>query len=919
MFYIKSVLHISILVVFAVVLVACGDSSNNTDITPANLEETPNSLEASPNSLQESLNTLGVDTEVTERLDSQGNPYPDTYAPLGKIATVRQIDPVDADEPTYIVGRPEELFLGGFRLNSRQFIFSSIDDITIAGLNDEEAKFVIPDVLEGRPLVEAEWGQEPGNHASIVKSVPSGTRRDAAALDTNGDGFLTSVLAYAIELPDGSDEVRLQIIDGNDSTPVLDFGLFSGGRFLPAYDLRVAGGDFDGDGRDELAIVVARQPLDGVFDTPIGLYLIDDAMADFAVIDEHSLTFSASFGEPYITLGIESFHADHDDRDELAVVVNESQLYAPTPGNYASHFFVYDVSNGSLEEIASGPITATVYDSDGLPRTATAVITSITTEDLNDDSLDELIFAGFEEIVESCKYQDEDAGINKGSKYLLVAYGGRYNDFAPIRAGASEVEPPNCKYESSSEPYIMRFAHVNALDFDGDGDMDIQINDMVLDEIPLKDWSDSLIANITDITLIYGPDTNRPYYDRSESIITVSDQTGDGVKDIIALYHEANDNEPYIKIYSWDDEAENGYRLATRILVEEDDLQYKNPIIVPMDVDNDKVALLQYTGEYFMDITEPMVLAVIASAPCKRDIGQDSCYSSWGSSQTGAVGRSFSVEVYGSAGAGAGAAGVGAFGKWLAKVNASASLETSSSYELSKSQTFSTGPLEDGVVFTSIPVDRYFYELIRDNTDRAGTLGQRIEIRLPRTPDMRIVELTYYNSSITADAEQIDDRVFNHIPGDPFTYPDTEEKDDQLEVHQSIVQDYRENVQRTEGFELLPAERGLEVGPVLVGQGGGATELGLEYTETVGAANALAMGFSFEAEMLFGAAVSWEVGIEFGSTITVSHGDSTLYSGSVDSIDPHFYATNLYRFGLFAYLQRLGDQEIEVLNFWVEE
>ena len=44
-----------------------------------------------------------------------------------------------------------------------------------------------------------------------------------------------------------------------------------------------------------------------------------------------------------------------------------------------------------------------------------------------------------------------------------------------------------------------------------------------------------------------------------------------------------------------------------------------------------------------------------------------------------------------------------------------------------------------------------------------------------------------------------------------------------------------------------------------------------------------------------------------------------MFAGSVDSIDERFYADNVYGFGLFAYLQMLGDQEIEVINFWVEE
>ena len=71
----------------------------------------------------------------------------------------------------------------------------------------------------------------------------------------------------------------------------------------------------------------------------------------------------------------------------------------------------------------------------------------------------------------------------------------------------------------------------------------------------------------------------------------------------------------------------------------------------------------------------------------------------------------------------------------------------------------------------------------------------------------------------------------------------------------------------------------------------------------------MAAGFAFE----------FSAGIEFGRTLSVSHGDTTLFAGSVDSIDEPFYADNVYGFGLFAYLQTLGDQEIEVINFWVDE
>ncbi|MBV1959702.1 MAG: hypothetical protein KUG53_03095 [Pseudomonadales bacterium] len=412
--------------------------------------------------------------------------------------------------------------------------------------------------------------------------------------------------------------------------------------------------------------------------------------------------------------------------------------------------------------------------------------------------------------------------------------------------------------------------------------------------------------------------------------MAISDQSGDGIADIILINLLAkDDNESGIQVFTWDATEMKSTRIPRVPLFPDDVINSSlmNPMLVPIDVDNDKIAMFQYTNEHYLDFTEPVILAVLAAAPCKRGIGQnttDSCSTSWGSAQTGAAGRNFSVSVSGSVGYGFGAAGGGASTKYLAKLTVKARKEISESYELTKSRTFSTGPFEDGVIFTSIPMDRYVYVKTVAKLPDDGFLSERLIVNLPRNSDMRLVTRRYFNASITNNPEnaplRIDDEVFQHLAGDLSTYPTAREKDEILAREQSIVHDRRRVSGASDArFDPVVALGGLEVGPVAVGEGGGGTELALEYNETIGEANALELGFEFEAETLAGGAFSLSVGAAAERVLSVSHGDTTLFAGAIGSIPGENYADQGYKFGLFAYLKALGDQEFEVINFWIEE
>ena len=94
---------------------------------------------------------------------------------------------------------------------------------------------------------------------------------------------------------------------------------------------------------------------------------------------------------------------------------------------------------------------------------------------------------------------------------------------------------------------------------------------------------------------------------------------------------------------------------------------------------------------------------------------------------------------------------------WTA--TASASIETTVSY--------SSGPGEDKVVFSSVPFDVYYYEVISSPDPKA--VGETITINLPREPQTFSVSRTFFNDN-NGEAMDIDERILPHTIGDPWSY-----------------------------------------------------------------------------------------------------------------------------------------------------
>ena len=78
------------------------------------------------------------------------------------------------------------------------------------------------------------------------------------------------------------------------------------------------------------------------------------------------------------------------------------------------------------------------------------------------------------------------------------------------------------------------------------------------------------------------------------------------------------------------------------------------------------------------------------------------------------------------------------------------------------------------MVFTSVPLDRYTYEVIA--SEDPAEIGDAYTVNLPRDVIMMIAERDYYNASVQPDALRIGEEVFSHVPGRISSYPNESAK-----------------------------------------------------------------------------------------------------------------------------------------------
>jgi hypothetical protein len=622
-------------------------------------------------------------------------------------------------------------------------------------------------------------------------------------------------------------------------------------------------GDLDGDGRDELVVglTVGNQATVRVFRRTATDWASAGPVRTFAqTLTGATIAFQFAVG-----------NLDNDAALELAIGVNQTTTTTGQP-SYA----VWDDLVADLNVLRSGAFTG--VDQGGTPRAGLSV--SVAIGDVDGDNRGEVLLGGVTNFADNCD------GTRTFFQALDDAPAG-----LPVLASASFLDfLQSC---GSGDNPRLRTVHLNALDLDGDRVAEVQANQFVFDDFRTAPWSRVTGWQLPQATIW---NDAQCWYDRNTSSMVVGDFTGDG-RDDIATYRLDRDR---VEVFALPAIATSVQLARTIIVPLRNSDAANNPVLVRANVDTDSPVLQYSAAEYALVYTEPIVLAALAAPPTRAGIQQNvaGSFTAFGNTNTTINEQQRSLTFSTEASIGVNLDGGPILQSELelkATLKTAATRVKGTAYELSRTIVFTSAPTEDTIVFTCVPVDRYTYTIL--SHPDANLVGQKVQINLPRSPITLQAERSFYNASVQPGAQVVDSLVFDHAIGNPASYPGVARRN-----------------------QLL-ANGGLSVGPQSVGQGNGTTEVTLQVGQQVSQGGSLAVGFEKSLQVTVGGVLAGiSIGVESSRDWRISSGSSTTYTGVVGAIGAADFAANRYSFGLLTYVfgdNRTG-QQFQVLNYWVE-
>ena len=721
-----------ILILAGIAAAGCGDDAALTaDDAGMPLAD---GASATPNvTVEEVLLDFGVDIADTPRIDEDGEPLGDDYAPLGSSMTLNE---------------HAEIELFGARLEGT---FASTGAQPVVDLVPDADNVLVPTLLDDSSAGTDSWFS--------ARDLP----RDAVSGDFDGDGVDETVIVYQIL----NESLLLQVKqDAAEGFAVSEPQVVA----TQAIDeVVLAAGDFDGD--TDVDLMIALQEEAGIRVTlwanDGGRFEITEQVIDLPLLE-------VTFEQAHVILAVGNL--DRDRAHELAAMVNEPST-TPT-----ARYFVFDDAAHAFASLGSGPATVTLPT-----ESATARSGDIALGDVDGDGMDEVVYGGLTDVGNTC--------FTEMFSVVQVLDDAR-NALSPIAAHKVPFRGLRDACSSGAQ-HRVTYHPITLPDIDGDRIAEIHALEHVYEDVSTSTGELVSIYQIPQEHLFtHATSGSHLQFHANTVSFAAGDVTSDGRDDIVFYSQAGQSSDQGVQVWGLDMiDGFSQMRFLDTELISLFDPAGVKVLLSDVDLDQDSASLAYSEGSYRLVFTEPIVLAALAAPPCARDGGpsvDDACRTAFGRAVTDTMERTDSWSII----AGVSVGYEAEFSALGVKVgSAEVILNTRNevrfyggeAYTLTTQVVRETGVLEDSVIFETQPYDVYTYVIT--SHPNPELVGGELQVRLPRTPVTIMTTRDFYNANIAADGVPIDERIFQHTAGDPSTYPTVAERDALLREYTGVQSD----------------------------------------------------------------------------------------------------------------------------------
>jgi hypothetical protein len=610
-------------------------------------------------------------------------------------------------------------------------------------------------------------------------------------------------------------------------------GVFADDRLLAYWTLIAA--DLNGDNKKECIFTFPKQEGEGKGRAYI--YILDNDL------DVRELDITPYLGDHLATDAwhpmITAADYDQDGKDEICLILGAGS------SRFTAPYVILDDKDAGYRELGKGYVT---NSTNGISQG------NVVAADFTGDGLPDTVFYG--------DINSRDGNVSILLKTTLDA------GFNPV---FTVVDSVNTTRPNRDYCHIPRLA---AGDVDGDGSTELYFDNL------LWRYNGSQFEELDGGHLF-----NLEYWDRYD--VVIGDITGDRKDDVVRFAGHGN-----LEIFYYDSGA---YKMVRKNISGK---SYYETGCLP-NVDDDSF-ILRDTGQRELLFTDPQVIAVLASPPYYEGINEDgdggtsfgySKGSGEGSSDTFGFSVGVSVGTQWSAPFGIASA------EFELSVTSSFSWAQSESVEISESWGWNDPIAQDLVVFTAIPFDVYYYEVLKSPPGEEAQPGDMMTINVPRKPQPYHMSLPDYNARVTEEHRV----TVNHTLGVPGSYFTPEGRDQQ------------KNAASSRGLFSTNTQ-------MSAGSGGGSTTINIEKVKTT------EDSFSFDLETKIeskfgvgGVTVGASAGFNYGYGTTSSVSEGTYIEGTVPAIPTADYTlARDFMWGLMAYPKIEPYQKYIFVTYWTK-